>query len=75
MIVQIIKQGIVFDEEICLFVKEKSYIEGDDIDQIKHTEIEMAKAMNFMSNDLKFTTETERDFANKRLPTLSFEIW
>ena len=31
--------------------------------------------MNAVSPDLVFTTETEADFANKRLPTLSFESW
>ena len=31
--------------------------------------------MNSINSDLVFTTETERDFMNKRLPTLGFEIW
>ena len=31
--------------------------------------------MNSISPDLMFTTETENDFANKRLPTLSFQLW
>ena len=31
--------------------------------------------MNDINEDLNFTTETEEDFENRRLPTLSFEIW
>ena len=31
--------------------------------------------MNSISEDLQFTSETERDFPKKRLPTLSFEVW
>ena len=31
--------------------------------------------MNSINSDLEFTTESERDFDNKRLPTLSFEMW
>ena len=31
--------------------------------------------MNSISEDLKFTTETENDFSKNRLPTLSFEMW
>ena len=31
--------------------------------------------MNSINKDLEFTTETEKDFNNHRLPTLSFELW
>ena len=31
--------------------------------------------MNYICDDQEFTSETERDFATKRLPTLSFEYW
>ena len=31
--------------------------------------------MNSISEDLQFTSETENDFENKRLPTLAFQIW
>ena len=41
----------------------------------KITEQEIRKIMNSINSDLVFTTETERDFMNKRLPTLGFEIW
>ena len=36
---------------------------------------EVSKLMNDINEDLKFTTETEEEFKNRRLPTLSFEIW
>ena len=36
---------------------------------------EVSKLMNDINEDLKFTTETEEEFENRRLPTLSFEIW
>ena len=32
-------------------------------------------AMKYICDDREFTSETERDFATKRLPTLSFECW
>jgi len=41
----------------------------------ERTIIEVGKAMNCISEDLKFTTESEEDFVKKRLPTLSFEMW
>ena len=31
--------------------------------------------MNSINADLEFTTESEREFSNHRLPTLSFEMW
>ena len=31
--------------------------------------------MNSVSPDLVFTTETEKEFSNGRLPTLSFQMW
>ena len=44
-------------------------------DDLKRTELELTKAMNYVCHDLIFTSETERDFGNKRLPTLSFQCW
>ena len=37
------------------------------------TRTEVQKLMNDINPDLKFTTETEEEFDNKRLPPLSFE--
>ena len=28
-----------------------------------------------INEDIRFTTEVKKDFDNKKLPTLSFEIW
>ena len=39
------------------------------------TRTEVQCLMNDINEDLRFTTEIEDDFENKRLPTLSFEIW
>ena len=35
----------------------------------------MKKLMNSINADLEFTTQSERDYDNGRLPTLSFEMW
>ena len=78
IIVEILKSGVVFDSEKGLFIYSdnmEDYIETDIEENMKRTEVEIDKAMNFISSDLKFTTETERDFRKKRLPTLSFETW
>ena len=32
-------------------------------------------AMEAINEDLKFTTETQEEFCNERLPTLDFEVW
>ena len=32
-------------------------------------------AMNSINTDLSFTTESQEDFENERLPTLDFEMW
>ena len=56
--------------------------EREDIEKRKQGESENQKmarlcltAMNSINPDLKFTTETQEDFPNERLPTLDFEIW
>ena len=41
----------------------------------KVTEDEMRRQMNSINSDLEFTTESERDYDNGRMPTLSFEMW
>ena len=41
----------------------------------ERTELEVRNAMNSVSPDLVFTTETEKDFTNGRLPTLPFQMW
>ena len=77
MIIRKLKKGIRFDEkESCFNFKESWFDEdnsSDDSSEMR-TEREMRKAMCSVSTDLVFTTETEFEFQNGRLPTLSFEL-
>ena len=60
------------------FEIKKENRELDELEEISReslTEREFGIMMNSINEDLEFTTETERDFEKKRLPTLSFEIW
>ena len=86
LILEILKPGHTFDletgkfiqldPEICTHVDGSSNRCNECIkSDIKRTEIEIAKCMNYVMTDLTFTTETELDFEKKRLPTLGFEIW
>ena len=78
LIVEILKKGVIFNNTTGKFMMSPDpidYIEGDIMDDVKRTEIEIGKAMNYINTDLRFTTETERDFEKGRLPTLSFETW
>ena len=78
VVIQLIKQGVRFDEDSKVFrYSEKWYEEDIESGKSDHerTELEVRKAMNSVSPDLVFTTETENDFQNKRLPTLSFQMW
>ena len=43
-------------------------------DNIRHAR-EIKQAMNSIFKDIQFETEIPEDFANKRLPTLDFEMW
>ena len=83
LIVEILKKGVYFDENLGKFVENPEnsdpidHIEADlDLaENMERTINEIRKAMNYISKDLRFTTETEKDFSKKRLPTLSFELW
>ena len=75
-VVRKLKPGMRFDEKKGEFCFEKFWEEEDkEEDPDKRTVREILKAMNSINKDLKFTVETEKDFKNERLPTLSFEIW
>ena len=70
--------GTRFVEEKNLFERTEEMKRKDEEEGITRedlTEVEILKAMNSINKDLQFTSETERDFQKKRLPTLSFEIW
>ena len=49
--------------------------EDADLTRESISEREFRKAMCDVSEDLEFTTETEKEFKNGRLPTLSFQMW
>ena len=73
---EILKPGMRFIEEEKCFKFDERWIEEDSkLDRKKRTMLEVNRAMNSINSDLKFTIENEDDFENKRLPTLSFEIW
>ena len=75
-VVKKLKPGLRFDETKREFRYESHWEEEDMRENPDvRTKREILKAMNSINTDLKFTVETENDFASKRLPTLSFEIW
>ena len=75
-VVELLKPGLRFDEEIGEFRYKKDWeTEDKKEDPRDRTKREILRAMNSLNTDLKFTVETEDDFPSKRLPTLSFEIW
>ena len=77
-IVRKLELGTRFNEEKRKFITTKECKEIDELAEESRenlTEREFRKMMNTINNDLEFTTETEKDFQNSRLPTLSFELW
>ena len=73
---KIVRPGLRFIEEKREFIFNSDWIEEDKkLSDKDRTIKEILKAMNTVNEDLKFTMEHESDFDNKRLPTLSFEIW
>ena len=80
-ITTVLKDGMRYNKEEQKFTYSK---EAEDEDREKRSQGEsknqkMARicltAMNSVNPDLKFTTETQEDFPNERLPTLDFEMW
>ena len=70
--------GVRFVKESSKFEFKENWLEEDILEEKSredNTQVEVCKAMNSVSEDLKFTTETISDFAKGRLPTLAFEIW
>ena len=71
-----LKLGTRFDGE--KFQWDEGYESEDIEDGISRETLtvrEVNKAMNSINEDVQFTTEVETDFENRRLPTLSFELW
>ena len=75
-IIQKLKHGVRFNESKKIFEYDSRWEKEDESLSIEELTVrEVLKAMNNINSDLRFTVETENDFDNKRLPTLSFEIW
>ena len=77
-IVDQLKLGTRFVREAKMFQHRADWEAHDiqnDIDRKILTEREIKEFMNSINPDLTFTTENENDFENKRLPTLSFQVW
>ena len=76
MIVQKLQKGTRYCSNLKRFIiKEDKVTEDNDLTREEVTEREFRAAMCNVSSDLQFTTETEKDFSNGRLPTLSFQLW
>ena len=76
MIVEKLQKGTRYCNALSKFIMKEECIEEDkDLTREIITENEFRKAMCDVSSDLEFTTETEKEFKNGRLPTLSFELW
>ena len=80
-ITSLLEDGMRFNKEEGKFTYNEE-AEREDIEKRKQGESENQKmarlcltAMNSINPDLKFTTETQEDFPNERLPTLDFEMW
>ena len=77
-VTDILALGTRFNEKEGKFESNEDFLKEDVESCITRkdlTEREVRKAMNSINKDLTFTTETEMDFENKRLPTLSFQMW
>ena len=77
LVIELLKCGVRFDEKMKILRFDEKWFEEDVKEgksDAKRTEIEIRNVMNSVSPDLVFTTETESDFENKRLPTLSFQM-
>ena len=77
-VVRKMELGTRYNKETGVFEIKVENVEEDRESGITREDLtirEMRTMMNSINSDLEFTTETERDFENKRLPTLSFEMW
>ena len=73
-----LRLGERYDPEKEMFeVKDDEKVKDEAAQRCRHeiTRIEVQKAMNSVSPDLRFTMELCKDFEGGRLPTLSFSLW
>ena len=78
MMLEKLKLGVRFVKENSRFEFDEKWLVEDELEgktREDNTQMEVCKAMNSVSEDLKFTIETVSDFPKGRLPTLAFEIW
>ena len=76
--VDILPLGTRFVRETACFEYKEVWKQEDEelnLNRRDLSEKEIREAMNSINPDLTFTTETENDFENLRLPTLSFQLW
>ena len=75
-IIEKLKHGMRFDKTSGKVEFREEWAEEDSEITIEDlTEREYRAIMNSINPDLRFTTETEKQFETGRLPTLAFEIW
>ena len=77
----LLKMGTRFEPEMKIFTWNREWEEEDRLlkEQGETKDARMARvcqpAMDSIIPDLKFTTEIEEDFQDKKLPTLDFKAW
>ena len=77
-VVDILSNGVRYNADTKEFMYKEEWDKEDKESGVSHkkrTEVEVRKLMNSINSDLKFTTESEVDFENGKLPTLSFQLW
>ena len=79
MVMLMLQNGQVWDsKEEKFIIKEEKKIEAETWtkqQRIIHTKDEVAKMMGSVFSGLKFTTESQHEFTNLRMPTLDTEMW
>ena len=73
-----LRRGMRYDKTRKMFIQDEDSRKVDD-EMNEPNNVRMARvcrdAMNDISTDLEFTTESPEEFAQGRLPTLDFKLW
>jgi len=75
---EILPIGVRFCEKLRIFLYREEWEEEDKLEGMsgrQRTKLQVGRAMNAISPDLKFTLELSEEFNDGRLPTLSFSLW